>query len=79
MPEELENAGLLRRLGKRCRALRQEKGISQLDMVRVHGFSLSHYQKIERGVLDPRLTTLVRIASSLGTSLPVLLDGVEAP
>ena len=43
------------RLGRRCRALRDERKISQMDM---HGFSLSHYQKIERGVLDPRLSTL---------------------
>lgn len=79
MPGEPENTELLSRLGQRCRAVRHEKGISQLDMVREHGFSLSHYQKIERGVLDPRLTTLARIASSLGTSLSGLLEGVDAP
>lgn len=77
MPGELENTELLRRFGERCRALRREKGFSQLDMVREFGFSLSHYQKIERGVLDPRLSTLTRIASSFGTSLSGLFEGVD--
>jgi len=43
-------------------------------MVREHGFSLSHYQKIERGTLDPRLSTLVRIAKSFGISVSDLVN-----
>src|SRR3954463_7790001 len=57
------------RLGKRCRKLRHQAGLSQLDMARDHGFSLSHYQKIERGTLDPRLSTLSKIAKCFGVSL----------
>lgn len=67
---------LLMRLGRRCRQLRHEKGLSQLDMVRGFGFSLSHYQKIERGDLDARLSTLKRLAEAYGVSLPELLKGV---
>jgi hypothetical protein len=36
--------------------------MSQMDVVRDHGWTLSHYQKLERGVLDPRLTTIVALA-----------------
>jgi transcriptional regulator with XRE-family HTH domain len=61
------------RFGKRCRKLRHQAGLSQLDMVRDHGFSLSHYQKIERGVLDPRLSTMRKIAVSFGISLSDLV------
>jgi transcriptional regulator with XRE-family HTH domain len=43
-------------------------------MVRLHGFSLSHYQKIERGRLDPRLSTLCRLASAYGVSVTKLVD-----
>lgn len=68
MAESLE-----RRLGLQCRKLRHECGLSQLDMVRNHGFSLSHYQKIERGVLDPRLGTLKRIADAFGVTLSELV------
>ena len=69
MAESLEE-----RFGKRCRKLRQQAGLSQLDMVREHGFSLSHYQKIERGTLDPRLSTLMRIAKSFGISVSDLVN-----
>jgi transcriptional regulator with XRE-family HTH domain len=68
MAESLEE-----RFGKRCRRLRREAGLSQLDMVRDHGFSLSHYQKIERGTLDPRLSTLMKIAKSFGISVSELV------
>ena len=67
---------LLRRLGRRCRQLRKERGLSQLDMVRKHGFSLSHYQKIERGALDARLSTLQRLADAYGVAMAELLRGV---
>ena len=64
------------RFGKRCRKLRHEAGLSQLDMVNDHGFTLSHYQKIERGALDPRLSTLAKIAESFGISLSDLVDSL---
>jgi transcriptional regulator with XRE-family HTH domain len=64
------------RFGKRCRKLRHQAGLSQLDMVREHGFSLSHYQKIERGALDPRLSTLLKLARSFGVSVSELLDSL---
>ncbi len=64
------------RIAARCRALRSERQLSQMDMVRQFDFSLSHYQKIERGVLDPRLSTLQRLAESFGVSLAELLVDV---
>lgn len=64
------------RFGKRCRMLRHEAGLSQLDMVRDHGFTLSHYQKIERGALDPRLSTMAKIAESFGISIAELTDSL---
>lgn len=70
------NKKLQFRLWKRCRKLRQERGLSQLDMVRHFEFSLSHYQKIERGDLDPRLSTLARLAGCLKISLSDLLKDV---
>lgn len=69
MAESLEE-----RFGKRCRKLRHQAGLSQLDMVRDHGFSLSHYQKIERGTLDPRLSTLIKLAKSFGVSVSELVE-----
>ena len=64
---------LITRFGRRCRKLRRRAGLSQLDMVREHGFSLSHYQKLERGALDPRLSTLRKLADSFGVTLAELM------
>ena len=66
-----------RRFGRHCRALRHQAGLSQLDMVREHGFSLSHYQKLERGVLDPRLSTLHKLALAFGVPLARLVEGLD--
>jgi transcriptional regulator with XRE-family HTH domain len=67
---------LKKRFGERCRAVRLQRGLSQMDMVRHHEWSLSHWQKIERGVLDLRLQTMAKAARSLGLQLSQLLDGV---
>lgn len=64
------------RFGKRCRKLRHQAGLSQLDMARDHGFSLSHYQKIERGTLDPRLSTLIKLATSFGVPVSDLVSSL---
>jgi transcriptional regulator with XRE-family HTH domain len=64
------------RFGKRCRVLRQKRKLSQLDIVRRFDFSLSHYQKIERGVLDVRLSTMEKLAECFDVSLTELLRDV---
>jgi transcriptional regulator with XRE-family HTH domain len=64
------------RLGKRCRTIRQRKGMSLMDVVKNHEVSLSHLQKIERGVLDVRLSTLLKLAEAYEVSLSTLLKGV---
>lgn len=67
---------LEKRLGARVREVRQAKRLSQMDMVRDHEWTLSHWQKIERGDLDPRLSTVMRVAESLGITVGELLKGV---
>jgi len=62
--------------GQRCRTLRLERGLSQMDMVRRFDLSLSHYQKLERGALDPRLSTLKKLSKSFSVSISELLSGV---
>lgn len=64
------------RLGQRCRAVRQRKGMSLMDVVKAHELTLSHLQKIERGALDPRLSTLAKLAEAYGVSLSTLLKDV---
>ncbi len=50
--------------------------MSLMDVVKHHEISLSHLQKIERGVLDPRLSTLRKLARAYGMTLASLLRGV---
>jgi transcriptional regulator with XRE-family HTH domain len=69
-------ADLQTRFGKRCRALREKRGLSQLDMVRKFDITLSHYQKIERGDLDVRLSTAKRLAEYFGVTLAELMRGI---
>ena len=64
---------LEQKFGERVRKCRHAAGLSQLDMLH-HGFSLSHYQKMERGVIDPRLSTLVKLAKAFGVSVGELGD-----
>jgi transcriptional regulator with XRE-family HTH domain len=64
------------RLGRRVREVQTAKGLSQMDLVRRYDWTLSHYQKIERGVLDPRLSTLVKVAESFGLTVAELLEGI---
>jgi transcriptional regulator with XRE-family HTH domain len=73
MPADLD---LQQELGKRCRAMRQRKGLSLMDVVKNNELSLSHLQKIERGVLDPRISTLKKLAVAYGVSLSTLLRDV---
>lgn len=50
--------------------------MSLMDVVRREELSLSHLQKIERGDLDPRLSTLKKIATVYRVSLGELLKDV---
>lgn len=65
-----------KRLGKACRRLREARGLSLMDVVKNHDITLSHLQKIERGALDPRASTLRKLADAYGVTLSELLDGV---
>jgi len=64
------------RFGARCRALRKRRKLSQMDMVRRFEVSLAHYQKIERGALDVRLSTAAKLAECFGVTLAQLMRGL---
>lgn len=47
-----------------------------MDVVKNNEVSLSHLQKVERGALDPRLSTLKKLADAYGVTLSTLLRDV---
>ena len=63
-------------IGKRIRAVREEKGWSQEQFAERIGLSVAYTGMIERGERVPKLETFIRIANTLGTSADILLADV---
>jgi len=66
----------LRDFGKRIKAAREEKGLTQEKLAELLDLSPTHVSVIERGVKAPRLDTLIRIANTLEVSADELLQDV---
>lgn len=72
---------ILRRVGRRLRELRDAAGRTQEEVAERAGYTGKYVSEIERGLRDPPLSTLERIAvSGLGCSFDELLRGTaESP
>ena len=67
------------RLGRRVRALRMARGLSQDALARLATMDRVFVGEVERGTKAPGFTTLWKLARALGVGLPALLDlGGEA-
>ena len=65
-------------LGERVRRLREERGWSQESFAHEGGLGRSFAGAIERGEKDVRLSTLAKLARTLGVSLAQLLKGIDS-
>jgi transcriptional regulator with XRE-family HTH domain len=65
-------------LGERVRRLREERGWSQESFAHEGGLGRSFAGAIERGEKDVRLSTLAKLARTLGVSLSQLLKGIDS-
>ena len=63
------------RFGENVRAARQAKGWTQEDLAHSSGLAPVQVSRIERGVREIRLTTLVRLLAALDASPDQLLHG----
>ena len=63
--------------GARVRALRLAAERSQEEFAALANIDRATYGKLERGVINPSLLTLARVAVALGISLSELLEGVS--
>jgi transcriptional regulator with XRE-family HTH domain len=63
-------------LGERIRRLREARGWSQEGFAHEGGLGRSFAGAIERGEKDIRLSTLTKLARTLGVSLSQLLKGI---
>ena len=73
-------ARLARRLGKRIRALREKKDLTQTELGAsprgVVYFAKQHVWKMEAGVVTPTLPALAHFAKRLGTTIAALVKGL---
>jgi len=67
-----ETTQTLKALGKRIANLRKQKGMNQEDFADVSGKMINTISNIERGLSDPKVTTLMSISKALGISIDEL-------
>ncbi len=61
------------KMNKRIRKIRRQKGLSQTDLGDHIGVSQQVITNYERGIREPNLETLLKIAGALGVSLEQLV------
>lgn len=66
----------VKRFGANVRAARKAKGWTQEELAHESGLAPVQVSRIERGVREIRLTTLVRLLAALDASPDLLLDGL---
>ncbi len=66
-----------RRVGANIKRRRLEAGMTQEDLALATGLDLSGVSKIENGLRDPRLATLITIGRALSVWPGELLRGVK--
>ena len=66
-----------KQLGARIRYLRQQKGFSIEDLALEAEINRNYLGDLERGVRNPTLIILNKIAKALDVDLPTLFEGIK--
>ena len=69
-----ETTQMLKNLGRRIAYLRKQQGMSQEDFAEASGKMINTISNIERGLSDPKISTLVSISNALNTSIEELFS-----
>lgn len=72
-------SSLLPKLGDSVRSHRKVLGISQEKLAERCGLDRTYISMIERGVRNPSLTSLAKLASGLDVTISNLLNGIDGP
>jgi transcriptional regulator with XRE-family HTH domain len=70
MPSQVE------KFGRNLRAVRQERGWTQEELAERANLASVQISRVERGVREVRLTTLLRLIAALETTPARLFDGL---
>ena len=65
-----------KRFGAKLRSLREQHGWSQEEFADRAGMHRTYVSSIERGIRNPTLSVLERLAKALGISIAALLDKI---
>jgi transcriptional regulator with XRE-family HTH domain len=57
-------------------AARADRGLSQTQVSKRSGAHVTEVSRIERGLRDPRLSTIIRLARAMDVKPARLLDGI---
>lgn len=69
-----DNSAFFTNLGRKISRMRKEKKLSQAEFAVLMNRDINTLSKIERGVINPKITTLINIAKALDISLIELLN-----
>ena len=67
-----------RAFGARLARERERQRLSMSDLARIAGMHASEVSRLERGLRDPRLSTIVRLARALDVDVSELLEGIAS-
>ncbi|MEX2535803.1 MAG: helix-turn-helix transcriptional regulator [Trueperaceae bacterium] len=65
-PSEQRQLEFRKALGARVRELRRQRGINQDDFAYRAGIHRTHVGMLENGKIDPKISTVLRVADALG-------------
>lgn len=66
-------------LSRNIKAARAHAGLTQEEVAHRAEMQTAVYSRIERAEVDPRLSSLARIAEALDVKIGVLVKGVDRP
>lgn len=64
-------------LGENLRRLRESAGLTQMELSLRCGMDMAEISRLERGLRDPRLSTIVRLATGLQLDAADLVRGIR--
>ena len=72
-----ESTVILKTLGRRIASLRKKQGMNQEEFADVSGKMINTISNIERGLSDPKITTLIALAEALNVPVEMLFNDTE--
>jgi len=70
----LNKGAIKKKLGKRIKKLREDQGLTIEKLAYENDMAKGNLSEIEKGLIDPKISTLNRIASGLNVSIKNLVD-----